>query len=255
MLLNLICGECIKESMNKGTLFVDELKVPVTQISESGIYDVTCDKGHKTKVALRNSKFELLFDLGLNGLIDEYYREAVLNFTASLERFYEFFISVALYNEITNDMFKEVWKTVKAQSERQLGAYIFLYLKCIRKKPLLLDNDAVSFRNDVVHKGYIPNKEQTLEYGEKVRRIVNNAISEMKTCFGDALCRVYDHYLPKVEGEEDSFSCNITTILDVCDGPEFEKGDVRNRSLVDIIPSVINRRSPQRMRFFKEKPA
>ncbi len=254
MLLNLICGECIKESMKKGDLLVDELKVPVSKISESGIYDVTCYQGHKTKVALRNSKFELLFDLGFNGLIDGYYREAVLNFTASLERFYEFFIRVALYNEITNDMFEEGWKTVKGQSERQLGAYIVLYLKCIRKKPLLLDNDGVSFRNDVVHKGYIPNKEQTLEYGEKVRRIANNAISEMKTYFGDALHQAYDYYLPKVEGEEDSFSCNITTILDVRNGPEFIKGDVRNGLLVEIIPSVINRRSPQRIRFFKEKP-
>lgn len=254
MLLNLMCGECIKESLRKGTLLVDELKVPVSQISESGIYDVTCHKGHKTKVALRNSKFELLFDLGFNGLIDGYYREAVLNFTASLERFYEFFIRVALYNEIMNDMFEEAWKTVKGQSERQLGAYIFLYLKCIRKKPLLLDNDAVSFRNDVVHKGYIPNKEQALEYGEKVRKIVNNAISEMRTCFGDALYRAYEYYLPKVEGEEDSFSCNIMTVLSVRNGPEFEKGDVRNVSLVDIIPSVMNRRSPQRIRFFKDKP-
>lgn len=244
MLLNLMCGECIKESLKKGTLLVDELKVPVSQISESGIYDVTCRKGRKPKVALRNSKFELLFDLGFNGLIDGYYREAVLNFTASLERFYEFFIRVALYNEITNDMFEEAWKTVKGQSERQLGAYIFLYLKCIRKKSLLLDNDAVSFRNDVVHKGCIPNKEQALEYGEKVRKIVNNAIFEMRTCFGDALYRAYDYYLPKVEGEEDSFSCNITTILSVCNDPEFEKGDVRNVSLVDIIPSTINKRSP-----------
>ena len=84
MLLNLICGECIKESMKKGDLFVDELKLPVSEISESGIYDVTCYKGHKTKVALLNNKFELLFDLGFNGLIDGYHREAVLNFTASL---------------------------------------------------------------------------------------------------------------------------------------------------------------------------
>jgi hypothetical protein len=254
MLLNLICGECIKESMKKGDLFVDELRVPVSQISESGIYDVTCDKGHKTKVSLRNSKFELLFDLGFNGLIDGYYREAVSSFTASLERFYEFFIRVALYNEITNDIFEEVWKAVKVQSERQLGAYIFLYLKCFRKKPLMLDNDAVSFRNDVVHKGYISNKEQALEYGEKVRSTVNNAISEMKIWFGEALYRAYDYYLPNVQGEEDSFSCNIPTILNVCDGPEFKKGDIRNCSLVEIIPSVINKKSPQRIRFFKEKP-
>lgn len=255
MLLNLFCGECIKESMKNNDLFTVEIMVPVSQISESGIYDVICDKGHKTKVAVLNNKFELLFDLGFNGLIDGYYREAVSSFTASLERFYEFFIRVALHNEIKIDLIEDVWKSVKSQSERQLGAYIFLYLKTVGGKPLLLNNNTVSFRNDVIHKGYIPDKEQALEYGENVRKIVNDAIYEMKTCFGDTLYQAYDHYLPHVEGEEDSYGCNITTILDVRNGPKFENGDIRNNSLSEMIPSIIAKRNPQRMRFFKEKPA
>jgi len=255
MLLNLICGECIKERLKNNDIFVEELIVPVSQITESGIYDVTCSNGHKTKVALRNAKFELLFDLGLNGLIDGYFREGVSSFTASLERFYEFFIKVALHNEINDSTFEDAWKTVKNQSERQLGAYIFLYVKEIKKVPLLLNSKSVSFRNEVIHKGSIPYREQSLEYGENIRNIVNNAISEMKSHFGDALVKAYESYLPKVEGEEDSFACNVTTVLDVCSGPEFKPDDVRNKSLEEIIPFIVKRRLPQRMRFFKEKPA
>ena len=117
----------------------------------------------------------------------------------------------------------------------------------------MLGNGSVSFRNDVTHKGLIPGREQTLKYGEEVRMIVNSAITEMKICFNDALYRVYDHFLPRVEEGGDSFSCNITTVLDVRNGPKFDEGDVRNRSLVEMIPAVINRRQPQRMRFYKEK--
>ena len=254
MLIDLICGECIKESLKNDDLFINELIVPVSQIVESGIYNVTCDKGHKTKVALRNAKFELLFELGLNGVIDGYFREGVSNFTASLERFFEFFVKVALQNEINDDVFKEAWKNVKNQSERQLGAYIFLYIKVIKKTPLLLSSKAVSFRNEVIHKGYIPTKEQALEYGENIRRIINNAISEMKSLLNDNLITVYERYLPKVEGEEDSFSCNVATVLDVRNGPEFKLNDVRNRSLEEIIPSIIEKRLPKRIRFLKEKP-
>jgi hypothetical protein len=249
----LFCGECIKESVKNADLLVVELIVPVSEISESGVYEVCCEKGHKTRVALRNAKFELLFDLGFNGLIDGYYREAVSSFTASLERFYEFFIKVALDGELATDVIDETWKSVKSQSERQLAAYLFLYLKTIRKRPLMLGNGSVSFRNDVTHKGLIPGREQTLKYGEEVRMIVNSAITEMKICFNDALYRVYDHFLPRVEEGGDSFSCNITTVLDVRNGPKFDEGDVRNRSLVEMIPAVINRRQPQRMRFYKEK--
>ena len=156
MHLNLICGECIKESLKSNYIFDDELIVPVSQIAESGIDSVTCNKGHKTKVTLRNAKFELLFDLGLNGLTDGYFSEGVSRFTASLERFYEFFIKVALNNEIHDSVFEEAWKTIKNQSERQLGAYIFLYVKEIKKIPLLLNSKSISFRNDVTHKGSIP---------------------------------------------------------------------------------------------------
>ena len=254
MLVDLICGECIKECLKNDDLFINELMVPVSQIVESGIYNVTCDKGHKTKVALRNAKFELLFELGLNGVIDGYFREGVSNFTASLERFFEFFVKVALQNEINENVFQEAWKNVKNQSERQLGAYIFLYIKVIKKMPLLLSSKAVSFRNEVIHKGYIPTKEQTLEYGENIRRIINNAISEMKSLSNDNLITVYERYLPKGEGEEDSFSCNVVTVLDVRNGPEFNINDVRNRSLEKIIPSIIEKRLPKRIRFFKEKP-
>jgi hypothetical protein len=38
----------------------------------------------------------VLFDIGANAVVDGYYREAITSFSASLERFYEYFLGALL---------------------------------------------------------------------------------------------------------------------------------------------------------------
>jgi hypothetical protein len=97
---------------------------------DDGRYEVTCPKGHTSITILQEQKFELLFDIGAYALIDGYYREAVSSFTSSLERFYEFFVASVLFeNGIGEDVLTSTWKQVVNQSERQLGAFMFLYVR------------------------------------------------------------------------------------------------------------------------------
>ncbi|RKR31632.1 hypothetical protein [Paraburkholderia sp. BL17N1] len=49
----------------------------------------------QTLVDLRQQKYEALFQIGAYATEDGYYREPVSSFTASLERFYEFFVRAA----------------------------------------------------------------------------------------------------------------------------------------------------------------
>ncbi len=63
-------------------------------IRDDGIYEATCPEGHKTYTLLQQLLFEVLFDIGAYAITDGYYREAVSSFTASLERFYEFYVKV-----------------------------------------------------------------------------------------------------------------------------------------------------------------
>lgn len=115
------------------------------ELRDDGRYEFTCENGHTTVTVLQEQKFEVLFDLGTYAILDGYYREAVASFTSSLERFYEFFIKAALFeDELDEATVAETWKQVSSQSERQLGAFIFVYLKSFSEQPLLLRKNRLS---------------------------------------------------------------------------------------------------------------
>ena len=81
----IFCTKCLEESNLNRTLILKE-------IPANGIFHLRCEQGHETITFLQQTKFELLFDLGLYALCDGYPREAITNFAAALERFYEFYI-------------------------------------------------------------------------------------------------------------------------------------------------------------------
>jgi hypothetical protein len=129
------------------------------ELRDDGRYEFTCKRGHTTVTVVQQQKFEILFDLGAYAILDGYYREAVASFTSSLERFYEFFIKAYLLDGgIDKSVFDEAWKNVSQQSERQLGAFIFLYCQAFSEEPSLPRQKYIKFRNEVMHKGKIPNR-------------------------------------------------------------------------------------------------
>ncbi len=151
------------------------------EVTDNGYYLLTCVYGHKALIVNQQQKFEILFENGAHALIDGYYRESILSFTASLERFYEFFIRLINRAYKTDlKILDTVWKHVVSQSERQLGAYIFLYLHTFKENPQLLHSSKVSLRNNVAHKGYIPTKDEALEYGQAVLNIISDVIIRLK---------------------------------------------------------------------------
>jgi hypothetical protein len=244
----------MKEAIDKGTEFVDEFLVPISEIKDEPIYDVNCSKGHKTQCLLMNEKFEVLFDLGFNGFIDGYYREAVLSFASALERFHEFLIRVILHDDVNSRIFDDAWKIVRNQSERQLGAFVFLYLLKIKECPPMLNEQDVAFRNGVIHKGYIPTSDETIEFGENVRSVVNIALKNMKRIYGDNLIRILEAPFKELEKRYGiKYGCTITPILDCRSGASFAEDDVRNKPMREIIPTALSRREPQRIRMFKTK--
>ncbi|MFJ8516165.1 hypothetical protein [Lysinibacillus xylanilyticus] len=161
------CTECVGNGLSN----VDFQDV---EINSEGIYVITCDEGHKTLKFTSEPLFDVLFDFAAYSLLDGYRREAVVNFVASLERFYEYCIQIMSFEAgIEFNEFNTTWKLVK-RSERQIGAFYMLYLNTFKEAPGSLENvkvgkfNAVNFRNEVVHNGFIPSMEDTLRYGELV---------------------------------------------------------------------------------------
>lgn len=119
--------------------------------------------------------FEFLFDLGCLAYFDGYYREAIFNFSSSLEIFRKFFITTVLNKKgFSNDEIKILWESFSKYSQRQLGAYNVLYFlefnKPIEKtkiekniREFLNDN-----RNKTIHNGEFITKEDTIKYGSYV---------------------------------------------------------------------------------------
>ncbi|MEZ0226316.1 MAG: hypothetical protein ACAH83_17300 [Alphaproteobacteria bacterium] len=208
MKLSLICRQCLQTN-------VDQVHLLRAPIQDDARYEIICPYGHEDVTILRNQKFEILFNIGVNAILDGYYREAVSSFTASLERFYEFFIKVALFkgdNQLdSQNQMDKAWKLVNKQSERQLGAFVFLYLNEFGEPPLILPDNVVSFRNKVIHEGKIPSSGEAIDYGQTVFNLISPVLEKLKVKHEDSLRNVADLYWKKSVSAGDAH-VNITGI-------------------------------------------
>jgi len=176
MKLRMLCGECTRADRNTNFHYVN------LEITDDGIYKFRCNFGHSTIAFLQQPKFEILFELGAMALLDGYQREAISSFASSLERFYEFFIEVILSSKgISPEEYLKTWKLVSNQSERQLGAFYFLYLNEFKELPPSLNQNQVNFRNKVIHKGYIPTYEESFSYASSVLYNIFKVGKSLKT--------------------------------------------------------------------------
>jgi hypothetical protein len=272
MLLDLICFDCVMEQVKKGVPHTSEgvpILTPFEEVNNTGIYEVNCSKGHKSKTIIDNIDFEILFEYGLNAVADSYYREAVSSLTASMERYFEFFIRVVLRSSnIGFETIDKVWKNMSSQSERQLGAYIALYAQTFGEEPLLLNaNKEVPFRNSVIHKGHIPTRKEAIDYGDSVMRIVETSLLKIKAKFPEITIETFDYYgykrivtdkiklIEKETGVEQGYACvNIMTTIDVKNGREIHLDDGRIGNVEQRIPSILDRRKPRKATLLKEPP-
>lgn len=173
MKIQLSCLDCSVQRTTQGWLFAD--------LRDDGLYDVRCQLGHTRTVGLGNLKFELLFESGALAILDGYNLEAVASFSAALERFLEFYITaVSLKHDVSIEQLDQSWRLVSIQSERQLGAFLLLYLIENKRAALYIDRSKVEFRNKVIHKGYVPTQAEALDYGEHVFDFVGRIFKELK---------------------------------------------------------------------------
>jgi hypothetical protein len=209
------------------------------ELRDDDKYELTCQFGHKTTTILQQLRFEILFDIGAHAILDGYYREAVLSFTSSLERFYEFAIRVFL-NKISksDDLFQNCWKKISSQSERQYGAFIFLWASFFNGVPELLSGTQIEFRNDVIHKGRIPSRDEAFKYGETILGIVNPKIILMQEILKVEIENVVFYHLHKCKTISDHAEPVATmcepTILSLSVGDKTHYQKTLEQHLVDL---------------------
>jgi hypothetical protein len=144
------------------------------------IYKLICPKGHEFRANILYHHFQLLFEVAINATVDGYYREAIGSFTASYERYMELFLKIcSTIREIRPEDYESSWKLIAKQSERQLGAYVISYLNDFKKPPVILKDKSVNLRNQVIHQGYFPDREETIAYGDEVLGIIRSSVSKL----------------------------------------------------------------------------
>jgi len=221
------CMKCLQEFGKPSGEFAR------VEVCDDGKYELTCSHGHVATTILQQQKFEVLFDIGANAILDGYYRESVSSFAASLERFYEFSIRVFLSKASgSDDLFRACWKSVSSQSERQLGAFLFLWASVFNAPPALLSTNQVSFRNDVIHKGKIPTKDQALAFGDSVLGALRSNMLALRKQLPDSVQQVVVYHLRDAQtpgATSPPATMCASTIVSLSAGEEsHHQGDLRH---------------------------
>lgn len=170
------------------------------EYKESNLYEVTCPEGHLTSILLQQQKFEVLFEIGVNAILDGYYREATTSFAASMERFHEYFIRAYFKQQgLLDASFRQLWAPLQNSSERQFGAYVALFTAASGQAPTLLSEANYAFRNRVVHKGIIPSRQESIDFGEACLAVLRRAIQTAKASLPEGTQQMLHEHLAKVD--------------------------------------------------------
>jgi hypothetical protein len=233
MKLNLPCQYCAAASENNSE---SEILFGETDLRDDGVYTCQCPKGHLFSVSLMQQHFEMLFELGVNAAIDGYYREAVSNFAASLERFYEFSLNVFMVSsDVTQEQWDDSWKKVKNMSERQLGAYVFMHMAWFKEPAQLLSSKQSEFRNGIVHKGKIPTLDEALAFGETVREIIIKGSIQFYRIFSTQIRETMTMRRHYWNDPEPGTILSYITYPTILDFNEPERTEADKIPLIDIV--------------------
>ncbi|PRD12619.1 hypothetical protein [Pantoea coffeiphila] len=225
-----------------------EIIISSDLLNDEGHYFHVCKNGHKSVIISQAMKFEDLFDNGANAIIDGYYREGVISFAASLERFYEYFIKVVMASKVDDlKIIESSWSYVQSLSERQLGAFIFTYAAFFNSKPEILSRSLFNLRNKVAHNGYIPKRNEAVNYGQRVIDFIVPIILRLNAEYKNQVLEMIDFKLisgnkyfkeqKKIHGDDVGYLISRSkTILSLAND------DLKTLNLNDELDKILKRR-------------
>jgi len=167
-----VCPKCIEEQAKQG---IEPRPKPLLgQLDDRGYINVECEQGHTGVVIYDARRYDVLTESAARAFVDGYTNEVVAIMAAALERAYEFYIRVSCTaKSLLPETLDLVWKGVAAQSERQYGAFQFLYA-LDHGQAFRLEQSITQTRNNIVHKGRIASESEALEFAEGVYAVIRS---------------------------------------------------------------------------------
>ena len=173
------CPTCILEHSKGGKQ--PRFNPIAGELDDNGSIHVTCEHKHYGIVVYNARRYDVLVRSAARAFLDGYTNEVVSVMSSALERVYEFYIRVSCRAKgLSSEQIEEVWKGVAAQSERQFGAFQFLYA---HQQPFQLPKSVTETRNKVIHRGKIVRENEALEFSECVFTIIHDLDAALQLKF------------------------------------------------------------------------
>ena len=200
MRTGLICPDCAQAAGGHGTFFIETIR-------DDGLYSGKCPNGHDLLIGTQTLRHEMLFEIALNAIKDGYYRETVSSFSASTERFFEFAIRVLSRNrQVPSPVADSSWNLVSRQSERQLGAYVWLYAVSFGEVPRIFSSKEAEFRNRVIHQGTLPEKADIVKFGAAAHEVIQSGVQKLRaSCLNEVNSELGAHTVKIAERMGDRY--------------------------------------------------
>lgn len=134
---------------------------------------VLCNNGHEHFFISTSPRFQYLLQIGIESYLKGFYFECFHSLYAAYEAYKAEFVASHFFNE-TNDIetSKKMLKKVD-RSERLEGAYVSSFISLSNgRTPNMIPNSVVTLRNNIVHKGILPNQESCIKTGNIIFRFI-----------------------------------------------------------------------------------
>ena len=197
---------------------------------ENKICEFECDNKHKNRIFVQNESFELLYDSAIIAYCDGYNRECVLNIASALECFYEYAIGLIIYSKSGDytDVTKFL-KNIKKRSECREGAFYGI-CKATFNENLIIEEKMKNFRNDVIHNGKFPSKDDTIKYAECAFDLITSFFKLVKDNINEELFKEYN-FVNRIENTKEREKKNNIEEVFIVDN---------NQCVTVTIPTIIS---------------
>jgi hypothetical protein len=141
------------------------------------LFTTKCPSGHEYNVLIKDDTLSaVLFDNACLAIHNDCYRAAVLDFQSSLEKLWEEHIRFHLITiNSPNERINLLDNLMKKNSHIKEGAFYMLHTinnNDLRDKKF--NEKREEMRNNVFHKGYVPTKEDAIDFGQKTLMLISD---------------------------------------------------------------------------------
>lgn len=135
--------------------------------------EVTCNNNHTHFLISKSPRYQFLLQQGLESYNLGFYFESFHTLYSAFEAYKKEFVAAHIFNE-TKDIESCIDITKKLdRSERMEGAFTTSYISLSNGvAPNRLSGSVVKTRNNVVHKGYVPDKASCEKIGNAIFKII-----------------------------------------------------------------------------------